>query len=115
MAKVIPSNAPDFWQISSNWEADIEKQSKEMENMRQVSAGIDIDKSLVGALLTFQIADGYAYYLVTKDKPLTLMHIPYMDGYQVHPILLKNLGAEDVKAMWRVKHSWDKLMEVINA
>ena len=51
---------------------------------------------VVGALLKYQRADGYAYYLVVKDRPLTLQHVPVFDGYGVEPELIRGLTLLDV-------------------
>jgi len=49
-----------------------------------------------GFLLHFPVADGYAYYVVTQRHPLTIKHVDYLDGYQVHPALIRGLEFQDV-------------------
>ena len=53
----------------------------------------------LGAMLRFGVGDGYAYYLVHKEKPLTLLWIPYSDKWQADDIFLRGLRLSDVKAM----------------
>lgn len=36
----------------------------------------------VGKVLKFQVADGYAQYMVVSMRPLRLMHLDLVDGYQ---------------------------------
>ena len=35
-----------------------------------------------GEIIKFQVADGYAEYMVIGMSPVKLMHLPFMDGYQ---------------------------------
>lgn len=58
---------------------------------------IDADKSIVGYLLDFPVADESAYYLVVKEKPLTLAYIPVFDNYLAHPATIREFRAEDVR------------------
>lgn len=74
---------------------------REFDALRAESAKIDFtddSASLVGALLSWQVADGYANYVVTKDAPLTVQHVPFMDAYTVDPALIKGLDPGDVRA-----------------
>ena len=54
---------------------------------------------VVNSVLQFQIADGYALYLVVKEKPLTLDHIPYGDSYEIDDAHIRGLNLSDVKSM----------------
>ena len=36
----------------------------------------------VGEVIQFQVADGYAEYMVASTNPPELIHLPLMDGYQ---------------------------------
>lgn len=55
--------------------------------------------SLVGALIQFPFADSYAMYRVTKDKPLTLQHVPYYDAWQISAAHIRGLRRGDVVKM----------------
>lgn len=37
---------------------------------------------LIGRIIQFPVADGYAQYMVAGLKPVELIHLPLMDGYQ---------------------------------
>lgn len=52
---------------------------------------------LTGSLLRFQRADGYAFYLVTKHKPLTLQHVAIGDAWWVEPETIRGLLERDVR------------------
>jgi hypothetical protein len=52
---------------------------------------------LVGKTISFPVADGRAEYMVYTTKPLALIHLPYVDGYQADPILLRGLRVTDVR------------------
>ena len=43
----------------------------------------DLENAMVGRLLRWQIADGYAFYRVTSIKPFKLQHLKYGDEYRV--------------------------------
>lgn len=50
-----------------------------------------------GALIKFPVADGYAHYVVVNDRPLEVRHVPFLDGYRVHPALIRGLTIKDVR------------------
>lgn len=52
--------------------------------------------SLIGLLLRFPVADGYAFYLVVQDKPLRLCHIPFGDGYRIPDAYIRGLRRSDI-------------------
>ena len=52
--------------------------------------------AVVGAMIRFQVADGYAFYLVTKERPLTIRHVSYSDGYQISDAHIRGLTKRDV-------------------
>jgi hypothetical protein len=60
-----------------------------------------------GAVLQFQVADNYAYYVVTKARPLTVKHIDWLDGYQIPAAHLRGLNKQDVleQLAWRKRWS----------
>lgn len=47
--------------------------------------------------IKFQVADGYAHYLVENDY--TLRHIDVLDGYHAHPALLRGLIKSEIDDM----------------
>ena len=84
MAKVftLPDDfqAPDF-----NWE-DIEQYKKDCaehtERLKKWCVERNPDQKNVGEVIRFQVADGYAEYMVAATKPVQLIHLPYWDAYQ---------------------------------
>jgi|GEM_PF-1567996 len=83
--------APDFKALSA-------EQDREMEKLQAKSDSL-APGEIVGALVRWPRADGYAYYVVTKEKPLTLAHVPYLDAYQVEGALIRGLNRADILAM----------------
>lgn len=57
------------------------------------------DGELVGEILRWQRADGYAQYMVVKQKPLTLSHVAIGDAWQVESALIRGLRLADVENM----------------
>lgn len=76
----------------------IAAQQTEMEKLRAKSRALP-PGDIVGAVLQWQRADGYAIYIVTNDRPLTVQHIDFMDGYTVEAALLRGLTKTDVLDM----------------
>ena len=58
------------------------------------------------------VADDQARYYIVSKRPFVLAHIPYLDGYQAHPALLRGLRLKDVQ---REKDAWSALMTHLNA
>lgn len=67
------------------------------------------DADLTGALLQWQRADGYAYYVVTKNKPLTISHLPLGDAWTVEAALIRGLTEADVREQLRRREAWEAL------
>ena len=59
----------------------------------------DSKSDLVGETIRFPVADGYAEYMVYRTRPLQLIHLPYVDAWEVNPIMLRGLRVSDVKEM----------------
>jgi len=55
--------------------------------------------SLINAVIHFPYADSHAQYLVVKDKPLRLMHLPFGDAWQVSAATIRGLRLGDVESM----------------
>ena len=54
---------------------------------------------IAGAVISFPVADGKAFYLVTKERPLTLQHIPVGDAYKIDEAYIRGLKVKDIKNM----------------
>lgn len=70
----------------------------EFDRLLEVSSNLP-DGEIVGSILRFPRGDGYAFYLVSSIKPLTLRHINYSDNWTVEPALIRGLRLSDVKRM----------------
>lgn len=55
------------------------------------------DEEFVGEIIKFPVADGHAQYMVCGLKPLELLHLPLIDGYEAMNVDL--LTAKRVKEM----------------
>jgi len=79
------------------WDGDFES-CEHMVAMRKLQQASDRlpDGQIVGGVLSWQRVDGYAYYLVVADDPLTLQWIPFLDRYKVEEPLIKGIDREDV-------------------
>ena len=84
MAKVylLPKGfvAPDF-----DWK-EIPKYEKECGELTEKLKKWCIDQNPkqqnIGEIIKFQVADGYAEYMVASTKPVQLIHLPFWDAYQ---------------------------------
>ena len=72
-----------------------EEQSDELSRLQTEAEKLD-DSVLEGRILKFGIADGQALYLIKKEKPLTLQHIPFFDGYALPSAHLRGLQVKDI-------------------
>ena len=58
---------------------------------------------LLGEVVRWQRADGYAQYMVWQTRPLQLIHLDLGDGWEVEDALIRGLRLSDVEDM--VAHS----------
>ena len=105
MARLDKNSCPGNWEQPIPWTKEavpawkvLEAQLKELEAK---SALIDPNGDLTGAVIRFPVADGYAFYIVSKDKPLTLQHIPFGDRYSIPMAHIRGIRREDI--IWQLK------------
>lgn len=55
--------------------------------------------SILGEVIRFGVADGYAQYVVWRSSPLELIHVATGDAWHADRILLRGLTVTDVKDM----------------
>lgn len=84
-----------------SWEDFAEREQAMMKELSDRSAKVDPEGDLTGALIRFQVADGYAHYLVSQHEPLTVQHVPYMDAYQARPETIRGINKNTVRQMLR--------------
>jgi len=65
---------------------------------------------IIGALISFPVADGSAIYKITSERPLTFEHVPYGDAWQVEDALLRGLTLEEVRD--RIKSTRESKQDV---
>jgi hypothetical protein len=95
MAKVYraPIEGPPYRHAS--WREDEARYIDELRAMaREDSKG-----ALVGKVVSFQVADGYARYMVWRQSPLSLVHLDLMDGYRIPEAHARGLNLADIKAL----------------
>lgn len=51
---------------------------------------------LTGVIMKFPMADSYAIYMVTKNDPLTLSHVPMDDAWTVQAAHIRGINRQDV-------------------
>jgi hypothetical protein len=65
--------------------------------------------NIVGKVISFGVADGRAQYMIYRHSPLSLIHLPYVDAYEAHPLMLKGLTLLECKRMVRADENLAKL------
>lgn len=76
---------------------DFGAQCDELDRLHARARTLD-DDEYVGAIVRWQVADGYAEYLVTSMAGSgTLQHLPFLDAYTVDPALIRGLRKSDIK------------------
>lgn len=76
-----------------------EKEEAELAKVAEQIRGRNPGDKLSGEIIRFQIADGYAQYMVESSRPLRLVHLNVCDGYQVLGATIRGLRLADVEAM----------------
>lgn len=99
MAKLAPTSlAMPEW--DHNLPFDQQPEQIEFDKLLAVSDNLDLENGeIVGGLLRWQRGDGYAWYLVTSEKPLTLQHVAYGDCWTIEDALIRGLRKDDVFQM----------------
>lgn len=108
MAKIYspPANIPEVPDFSDfkdengryDFNAHLEAESDWIE-LVQFEARLNSTGELVGEVISFGIADGYAQYVVWKQKPLQLIHLAVGDAWQIPEAHGRGINLTDVRAM----------------
>lgn len=91
--KPYPLKAPEGWSPEA-----IRAQMDEVEALVRATADLP-ENEIVGGVIKFHVADGYAMYMVTKASPLTIQHIAYSDEYAISAAHIRGLRRADIEAM----------------
>tara|TARA_R100001509_G_scaffold82946_2_gene46848 strand:- start:32784 stop:33122 length:339 start_codon:yes stop_codon:yes gene_type:complete len=79
-----------------NWgEGYEELETKYINDLKRYIKDMGYKGKNVGEIIKFQVADGYAEYMVLSMRPLKLIHMPLMDSYhfpQVHLMTAKEVN-----------------------
>lgn len=97
MARLSKDPAPGNWAGFTN--EDFEKQQDQFHHMmvRSEEAYRKYGGSSVDLIYDYPQGDGHAYYVVVKDKPLTLAHIPYHDAWELPQPHIRGLTLRDIR------------------
>lgn len=83
-------------------------QDAAMEKLQDISNALRPGQ-IVGGLVSFPAADGYAIYVVTKEKPLTLAHVPFGDGWTVSDAHIRGLRRSDIEVLLERSRAMQRL------
>jgi len=84
--------------------------------MQKKSDAIDYNNpkaDLTGAILSWQVADGYALYVVTSNSPLSLAHIPLADAWQIESETIRGVNRKTVLSQLSLLASFRKSFDRI--
>ena len=81
--------------LRGDYEEKIKTQERALTTLQQHADSLALG-CLPGAMIRFQVADGYAHYIVTSTAPLTVSHINWMDGYRIPEAHIRGLKATDI-------------------
>jgi hypothetical protein len=108
MARLIETQNPVQWRVDysqDNWFEQSRKQDQQLNELQKISDALPPGE-VVGAILSWQRADGYAVYRVVKAKPLCIEHIPVGDAWRVEPALIRGITKQDVLDMLARDRAW---------
>lgn len=95
MAKL--SNKPAFEPTCAyRFIAETERTDKAFKKLEAESKKAKRAGKLEGRIWSYPVADGLAYYLVSKASPLTLQWIPWGDAWQAPHIVIRGLRVSDL-------------------
>lgn len=84
---------------TGNWREDFQAEVHALEALQAKADEAARRGELRGTIFQSQIADGYAYYIVTKERPFTLQHISFGDSWQVPWYVIDGLTAKNMRAL----------------
>lgn len=72
-------------------------------------ANTDSKSELIGEVIRFPRGDGYAQYMVYRTKPLSLLHLPLGDAWDLPDYQLRGLRVKDVRELVRSERALREL------
>jgi hypothetical protein len=110
MAKLLSSAYPGFKRKpNESFDVCMKRESALLDEINQRSLAAAKAGKAVGTLLRFPMADGYALYVVTSEKPLTLQHVPFGDAWQAAAATIRGVTMSDVQAQIRSTLAYDQM------
>jgi len=102
-AKAYPWKGVNYWRLDGEtverYKARVKREEQEddiaWEELIEKTVALP-DGEILGALVTYPVADGFAAYVVIQEEPLTLQWIPFGDMYQADHRLIKGTDRRDV-------------------
>ena len=85
MAKIFsaPSSIPlPQWSIKKTRQENMAEEKAYLSQLKDMLVKRKPTQKLVGEIIKFGVADGYAEYMVASMSPLELVHIPLGDAYE---------------------------------
>ena len=80
---------------SEDWRANEAAQTERV----QAEVRAEAPGDLVGEIVKWPRADGYATYMISSQEPLQLLHCNFGDAYSIEPALIRGLIVEDLEPM----------------
>lgn len=72
------------WDHKKTYEENVAEEKTYLETLKDMLVKRKPTQKLVGEIIKFQVADGYAQYMVASMTPLELVHIPLGDAWDFH-------------------------------
>lgn len=111
MAKIYKApagfEAPEIG-AASDWQA---REQAYIERLAAEARRLQPGNPLVGEVVRFPRADGYAQYLVWDTKPLSLIHLEIGDAWHIPEAHARGLRVSDIQQMVDRDRAWKKFME----
>lgn len=73
---VVPS-----WNMKKTYEENVAEENKYLDLLKDMLTKRKPTQKLVGEIIRFPVADGYAQYMIASTTPLELVHIPLGDAW----------------------------------
>ena len=102
---------PDYdWSKGrDNWR---KEEQRYIDQIKAHNKSIGYNGKNMGEIIKFQVADGYAEYMVLQMRPLSLIHLDIMDGYQFQYAHL--MTAKEVNDQLKRQRAMDEIFRKSN-
>lgn len=82
--------------VGADWQAE---EARYIERLATEARRHAANNGLVGEVVRFHVADGYAQYLVWSTSPLQLIHLELGDCWQIPEAHARGLNLSDIRAL----------------